>query len=422
MNRCVVTGMGIITSIGRDVEEFAVSLRKGTIGICDYIENEKKSFRCPIAKVKDFDLKEQAKRYENCNQDDLIRRILKTMRRYPKSIQMDIMAALEAYLQSNIDSNIPSDRRAVIVSGSNLGCSDQFEQYQKYITDSELILPSYAMNFFDTSLVGILSELFDLHGEGFSVGGASASGNSAIIKGMQLIQSGSMDSCMVLGTLADFSPVEIESFFNLGAMCGSAREPEHSCRPFDEEHAGFMLGQTAACIILESEEVAKQRGADVLAQLASGTIKLHGSRLTGADEDYEYKTMKDALERAGMTIDEIDYINAHATSTPMGDITEVNAIKRIEQESAQGHRCYVNSTKSLIAHGIYSAGVAEAIASIIQMRDGFVHANANLMNPIDSELHLVGGEALEAKIDACMSNSFGFGGINSTIILKRSGF
>lgn len=422
MNRCVVTGMGILTSIGRDVEEFAVSLKKGTVGICDYIENEKKSFRCPIAKVKGFDLKEQAKRYANCNQDALIGRILKTMRRYPKSLQMDVMAALEAYLQSGMDSSIPSDRKAVIVAGSNLGCNNQFEQYQKYITDSELILPSYAMNFFDTSLVGILSELFDFHGEGFSVGGASASGNSAIIKGMQLIQSGSMDSCMVLGTLADFSPVEVESFFNLGAMCGSEKEPEQSCRPFDEAHAGFVLGQTAACIILEVEEVAKQRGADALAQLVSGTIKLHGSRLTDADEEYEYKTMKDALESAGMTMDEITYINAHATSTPMGDITEVNAIKRIVQESLQKRKCYVNSTKGFIGHGIYSAGVAEAIASIIQMRDGFAHPNANLTQPIDSELTLVGQESLDVKIDACMSNSFGFGGINSTIILKRSGF
>lgn len=420
MNKCAITGMGILTSIGHDISEFEASLISGKVGICDFNETEKE-FRYPFAKIKGFSLEEYKKRYASENQKALVDRVFKVARRYSEPYQMDIMVALAAYIQANVDSDVLNESKAVIVAGSNLNCREQFEQYRKYIVNDDMVLPSYAMNFFDTSLVGILSELFGCLGEGFSIGGASASGNVALIKGMQMIHRGEADLCLVLGSVEDFSTVEIEGFMNLGALCTAVEEPQKSCRPFDEKHSGFVLGQTAACMILENKDKAEKRGAEVLAELAAGCIRLHGSRLTEANEDCEYRTMKKALENAGMTAKDIAYINAHATSTPMGDEVETNAVRRLLRETERDRECLVNSTKGLIGHGIYSAGVAEAIASVIQMRGGFVHPNANLEGRKDENFRLIGDCVENTQIDACMSNSFGFGGINSTIILKRSG-
>ena len=420
MKKCVVTGMGILTSIGHDVSEYEAALRKGIVGICES-EETRKDFQYPLAKIKEFKLKEHIARYSAETQKALAERVYKVIRRYPVSYQMDVMAALEAYFQANPGCDVPYKNKSVIVAGSNLNCREQFEQYRRYLQDDEMVLPSYAMNFFDTSLVGVLSELFGCGGEGFSVGGASASGNTALIKGMRMIQYGETDFCMVLGAVEDFSPVEIEGFMNLGALCTQAQKPQESCRPFDEKHSGFVIGQTAACMILESEESAIKRGAEVLAELVAGCIRLHGSRLTEANEDCEYRTMKKALEYAGMSSSDISYINAHATSTPMGDEAEINAIRRLIGGNQREQECLVNSTKGLIGHGVYSAGVAEAIATVVQMRGGFVHPNANLESDGKEEnFRLIGRWAEKKQIDVCMSNSFGFGGINSTIILKRS--
>jgi malonyl-ACP decarboxylase len=223
---------------------------------------------------------------------------------------------------------------------------------------------------------------------------------------------------MVVGSLADLSPMEMQGFVNIGGMGGKAfsDEPARACRPFDSAHEGFIYGQGSGCIILESGECARKRKTSILASMPGGAVVLDGNRLSNPNEDGEVRVMEEALRQAGIGYQELDYINAHGTSTPLGDETEIKAIKRVLKERLT--QVWVNSTKSMTGHCLYSAGVIEAIASIIQMREGFVHPNLNLEHPIDSECRFSGAVTVPAEIKTAMSNSFGFGGINTSIILK----
>ncbi|UJF34770.1 beta-ketoacyl synthase N-terminal-like domain-containing protein [Paenibacillus hexagrammi] len=308
--------------------------------------------------------------------------------------------------------------KGIVVSGSNLSQNYAYSLFKKFDEAPEYLTPSYALHFMDTDHVGTISDICNIKGEGFNVGGASASGNVAIIKAMQMIQLGLADLCLVSGTLADLSPLELMSFSNLGAMGGKSfgSEPGQACRPFDKKHEGFIYGQAAACLILESRQSAEKRGVKPLAELLSGALVLDGNRLSDPNEDGEVRAMEQALRQAGLSPGDIDYINAHGTSTPTGDMTEIRAIKRLFKERIG--EIWMNSTKSLTGHCLYSAGIVEALAAIVQMKEGFVHPNLNLEEPIDQECRFSRGNTVKANLKTALSNSFGFGGINTSIVLR----
>jgi malonyl-ACP decarboxylase len=277
------------------------------------------------------------------------------------------------------------------------------------------------MQFMDTYQLGVLSELFNIQGEGFTVGAASASGNLALIEGTRLIKNGDTDICIVMGTLADLSPAEIQGFINLGAMGGKTltENPEKACCPFDAAHEGFIYGQSAACIILESRESANKRGVKSLAQIKGFANKLQGSHLTDPSEEAEFNVMKRAVEMGDCELSDVEYINTHGTSSPIGDITEIAAIKSLFKADVKN--IWLNSTKSISGHCLWSAGVVEAISTVIQIQNSFVHPNLNLENPIDTECRFVGTEAAHANIRLALSNSFAFSGIHSSILIGKAG-
>jgi malonyl-ACP decarboxylase len=271
----------------------------------------------------------------------------------------------------------------------------------------------------DTDHVGTVSEIFKIQGEGFTVGGSSASGNLAIIKGHQLIQLELVEACLVIGALADLSPLELQGFYNVGAMGGKRYrdQPAQACRPFDRDHEGFIYGQAGGCLVLESFASARKRGIPVLAEIVGASLLLDANRLPNPREEGEVRVMEAALAQAKVKPGQIDYLNAHGTSSPLGDETEVKAIKRVFKENLPG--LWINSTKGLTGHCLTAAGVIESIAVIIQMQQGFVHPNLNLENPIDSQCRFSRKESNRVSIDISMSNSFGFGGINTCLIFKK---
>jgi malonyl-ACP decarboxylase len=271
----------------------------------------------------------------------------------------------------------------------------------------------------DTDHVGTLSEIFQIQGEGFTTGGSSASGNVAIIKACQAIRWGILDSCVVVGALADLSPMELQGFYNLGAMGGKRfhDQPGKACRPFDKDHEGFIYGQAGGCLVLESWESAQKRGIPILAQIAGGALVLDGNRLPNPNTHGEARAMTSALKQAGVQPGDIDYLNAHGSSSPLGDETEIDAVKKVFKENISHLR--INSTKSLTGHCLTAAGVIETIATIIQMKEGFIHPNLNLEHPIDDECKFSRQQSIETSISTAMNNSFGFGGINTSVIIKK---
>lgn len=413
-----ITGLGIVSSNGHTYEAFQDALKAGVSGIDKLSEiNGIKMMTKVGAPISSFSLKERIA--QNSYPEDVSQQVKRIVRKSSLMLETVISSALEAYDNAKLwNKRLPSERIGVIVAGSNLIQKANYEMAIKYQDSCEYISPNYALQFFDTNLVGILSEIFEMHGEGQTIGGASASGNVALVQAYRLIKLNVLDACLVVGPMADFSPLELQAFCNLGAMGGtnSNLNAKEVCRPFDKLHEGFILGQGSGCVILEAAESAEERKVNIFGEMLGGSIALDGNRFSDARQEGEVRAMKNAINESNIKIEDIDYINAHGTSTPLGDEVELKSIKQVFKKETE--RIWVNSTKGMTGHCLFSAGIIEAIASIIQLRSGFIHPNLNLIDPINTDCRLVGTKAVSENIKTAMSNSFGFGGINTSIILR----
>jgi malonyl-ACP decarboxylase len=421
--RVVTTGMGAISSVGKNTNEFTDSLKAGRSGI-SRIRN---SFDPPIsvsiaAEIHDFSIDSYLAGYAEFSgiPPGFTHKVKQCARRSPYAVQCSIAAAAEAWHHAQLFQNpLAPERVGIIIAGNNLTEQYQYSLYEKFKQAPEYLSPTYALHYLDSDQVGTLSEIFEIRGEGFTVGGASASGNLGILKGYQLIQLGLVDVCMVIGPMAHLSPMELQGFYNIGAMGGKrfCNKPEKACRPFDMEHEGFIYGQASGCLILESLKSATTRGVAKLAEITGGALVLDGNHLSNPNEAGEIRAMEKALNLAQIDVTDVDYINTHGTSSPIGDETELKAIRKVFKEKTSD--IWINATKAFTGHCLYSAGVIEAIATIIQMNEGFVHPNINLDNPIEYDFKFCGKELTQADIRIALSNSFGFGGINSSLVLQK---
>lgn len=412
-NEAVVTGVGVVTSVGAGVEAFTDALRDGRSGITFSREDG----LGVAGRLRDFSFERNIDTL--ALPEAMHTRALRAGRRAPLSAQVGLVVALEAWRLafSGADDAPVADRVNLIVAGNNVNQGYQRGVMEKFGIDPDYVPASYALHFMDTDQVGLLSEVIGIRGEGFTVGGASASGNVGLIQGWRQIVRGECDVCVVVGAMADLSPVELAAFGNTGALGGtrSTKEPEKASRPFDADRGGFIFGQGGACVILESTRHAKERGAASWGRIVGGASCLDGNRSSDPSADGEAKAMRLALTAAGRSPEEVDYVNAHGTGSRLGDEVEVQALK-----SVFGPRIAeiaINSTKGLVGHCLFSAGVVEAVATLIQMREGFVHANANLENPLDQECGFIRLTAALRRCDLAISNAFGFGGINTSIVI-----
>ncbi|MCP4138405.1 MAG: beta-ketoacyl-ACP synthase [bacterium] len=422
-HKTVVSGIGIVSSIGSGCTGFEASLRKGTSGIGMLPPFSNPELPVSIgAPIRDFSFDEEMQAHSSLP-EELTRKAKQAARRSPFPLQVSVLSALEAWDMAGLShgnrGGIAPERLGIIIAGHNVNRNYQYELNAKFRETPEYLSPRYALHFMDTDHVGTISEIFGIMGEGFTVGTASASGNAGIIKGKQLIELGLVDACMVVGVPADLSPMEFQAFYSLGAMGGKEfrENPEKACRPFDRDHEGFIYGQGGGCLVLESLESAKKRGAQILAGIPGASLCLDANRNSDPNEEGEIRVMRGALEQAEINPSAVDYINTHGSSSPLGDKTEIQALRQIFNNDIGSIR--VNATKGLTGHCLYSAGVVEAVASIIQMNRGFLHPNRNLENPIDSDINFCDAEPADAKINIALSNSFGFGGINTCIVLEK---
>jgi len=414
-----ITGMGILSSIGDSVPAFCDSLRTGRAGF-DRVGSDQSDLAVEVAaKLKGFSFLESLKRMDGIS-ETTFRKAKRIGQRAPFSVQVAILSALEAwYMAGLFERRPPSERIGIIVAGQNTSQNHQCGLFPRFLENPEYLSPHYGLEFFDSNHIGVLSELFDIHGEGLVVEGAGATGNLALIKAWQAVNTGLLDACLVAGIVADPSPMDVQGFFAMGAM-GNRKfsgQPDKACRPFDSQHEGFIYGQAGACVVLESRASIARRDAPIFATVKSGAIYLDGNSSSNPSVDGETAAMLMAIYDSGLPLSKIDYINAHGSSSPLGDNTELAAIRAVFGELAP--QIWINATKGLTGHCLQSAGLVEIIATVLQMREGFIHANRNLEAPIDSGLRFTGPNAVEARVETAMSNSFGFGGINSSVVLSR---
>ncbi|CAN93341.1 MULTISPECIES: beta-ketoacyl synthase N-terminal-like domain-containing protein [Sorangium] len=338
-----------------------------------------------------------------------------TLRKASFSARVALATLHEAWRDARLD-DVDPRRIGLIVGGSNVQQRDLVLAHEEYAGRADFLRPTYGVSFMDTDLCGFCTEQFGIRGLAYTAGGASASGQLAIIQAIQAVQAGHVDVCIALGALMDISFWECQGLASLGAM-GSERHaaaPERACRPFDRARDGFIYGECCGAVVVEALPRAARRGVRPYAWLSGWGIAMDANRNPDPSLDGEVEAIRRALRCAGCAPADIDYVNPHGTGSVVGDETELEALRACGLSHAR-----LNATKSLVGHGLSAAGAVEVIATLLQMQEGRLHPSRNLDDPIDPSFNWVRGEAVAHTMKTALTLSMGFGGINTALCLRK---
>jgi 3-oxoacyl-(acyl-carrier-protein) synthase len=421
-DRIVITGMGVVTVIGDSTGTFLDSLVAGRSGITRWKGRQEDRHYSRIGgDLSDFDLHGHLEHRGEVYSGDLVKRCLSLMRAAPLPPKLVAAAALQAWHEADPHSTTAPERTGHVLAGHNLNAGYIVENSLTFYQDEpDYIEPLFGLLCLDTDVLSATSELLDLRGPCFTVGGACASGSVALMAAIDVLRADRADAMLVTGAPIELEPVALHGWALLDAI--SIRSfndsPERASRPFDARREGFVPSEGAGALVLETLSGARRRGARIHGELLGVSATSDASRLTRPDVRGQVSAMRLALQDARITKDRIEYINAHATSTALGDAVEVAAIK--EALGDRSRSVPVNSTKSMIGHGLSAASTLEIIATLLQMGHDVLHPTINQEEPDpDLDLDFIPNRARSARFDVALSNSFGFGGINSCVVLGR---
>ena len=402
--RVVITGMGIYSCIGENKEQVVDSLYMGRSGIGLDPARKEMGYRSALTGIlRKPDLKLALNRRQ--------RTMLSEHGAYA------YMATVEAMTQAGIDADWLKNHEVGILYGNDSsaeavvhGADVIREKHNTMLVGSGTIFQS--MN---STLTMNLSTIFNLRGINFTLSGACASGSHAIGMAYLLIRQG-LQECVLCGGAEEVNVFSMGNFDALGAFSIREDEPERASRPFDKNRDGLVPSGGGATLVVESYESAMSRGATILAEVVGYGFSSNGEHISVPNVDGPVRSLRMALQDAGMTPAQIGYVNAHATSTPIGDLNEARAIDEVFGDS----KPYVTSTKSLTGHEMWMAGASEIIYSTLMMQRDFIAPNLNFEEPDEASCRLnIPAERVDCGFDAFLSNSFGFGGTNSTLIIKK---
>jgi len=404
MRRVVVTGIGIWSCLGKNVDEVRQSLYEGRSGIGIEAERKEYGYQSLLTGIVE---------------KPVLKGLLDRRMRAGMSEEAEyaFMAAREAFAMAGVDDDYLLANEVGVLMGNDSSAKAVVESHTLMLEkrDSALLGSGWIFQSMNSTVNMNLSTIFHLRGINFSVSAACASGSHSIGLGTMFIRQGLQD--MVLcGGAQETNLYSMASFDALGAFSKRMDEPTKASRPFDRDRDGLIPSGGAAALVLEDYEHAVKRGAKILAEVTGYGFSSNGGGISQASDDGSALAMQRALDDAGVTVDDIDYVNAHATSTPQGDLYEARALGRL----FEGHRAWISSTKSMTGHECWMAGASEAVYSILMMHGGFVAPNINFENPDEASVHLkLATKTIETRVDTVLSNSFGFGGTNSALVLKR---
>lgn len=410
MRNVVVTGMGLISPLGLSVQESWNNAVAGTSGVGYITKFEKERFTTQIAaEVKGFD----PKRYFDP----------KEVSRWDLCVQFGIGAGMDAIADSGLAVTPENAERVGIIIGSGVGGLIGISHTslkldaggQKQV--SPFFIPSVIINM----ISGLLAIRIGAKGLNYGVVSACATSNHAIADGFHAIQRGEVDAMIVGGAEASITEIGVAGFCSARAMSKRNDEPHRASRPFDKDRDGFVLGEGAGAFVIEEEEHAKKRGAKIYARILGVGMTADAFHFTAPPDDGDgaMRAMKLAVNAAGLAPQDIDYVNAHGTSTGLGDIAETKAIKRLFGDHAK--KLMVSSTKSMHGHLLGAAGAVEAALTIMALKEGIVPPTINLENPDpECDLDYVPNTARRKELRYALSNGFGFGGTNATICFGKA--
>jgi 3-oxoacyl-[acyl-carrier-protein] synthase II len=409
--RVVVTGLGLLCGVGRTTREVWQGLLAGRSG---------------MAEIKAFDLTGHPVRFaaEVKDFDPLLFVDKKEARKMGRFIHFALAASAEAMEHSGLNVTDENRDRIGVHIGSGIGGFDVIEREHINLLNggprkiSPFFIPGAIINL----AAGHVSIKYGARGPNEATATACTTSAHSIGDAFRLIQRGDADAMIAGGTEASITPLGVAGFAAMRALSARNDDPTHASRPFDKDRDGFVVGEGAGILILEDLEFAKARGAKILAEIVGYGLSADAFHMTGMAPEGEgcYRSMKHALKVAGISPDKIDYLNAHATSTPLGDALESKAIENLFGERALNHKLLVSSTKSMTGHLLGGAGGLEAGITIMAMLEQTAPPTMNIVE-LDPQcrLNYVPNKPQPVKIDYALSNSFGFGGTNGSLVFKR---
>ncbi|MBL6658537.1 MAG: beta-ketoacyl-ACP synthase II [Cryomorphaceae bacterium] len=413
LKRAVVTGLGALTPVGNTAEETWTNLLAGKSGAGPITRFDASLFKTHFAcEVKDF------------SPNDLLDR--KEARRMDRFTQFGMVVADEAIADSGLDFEKENPDRIGVIWGSGIGGIDTFFEQVKGFIDNDLtprFNPFLIPMMISDITPGRISMKHGLRGPNYTTVSACASSTNALIDAFNLIRLGKADVIVSGGSEAAINPVGMGGFNAMNALSTRNDDPMTASRPFDADRDGFVMGEGGAGIILEEYEHAKARGAKIYAEMVGGGLSADAHHLTAPHPEGlgARNVMANAIEDAGLKPEDIDYVNVHGTSTPLGDIAETKAIQKVFGEHA--YNLNISSTKSMTGHLLGAAGAVEAMASIMAIYTGMVPPTINHFTDdenLDPKLNFTFHSAQEREVRAALSNTFGFGGHNASVLFKKA--
>jgi 3-oxoacyl-[acyl-carrier-protein] synthase II len=412
MKRVVITGMGAVTPLGLNLQDYWTALRQGTSGAAPITRYDTEKFKTKFAcELKGFDPLNYMDRNE--------------IKRYDPFSQYAVVAVGEALQHANVNLETADRTQIGVIWGTGQGGFTTFEdQVSEFVRGdgTPRFSPYYIPRTIPNMASGVISIKYGLQGMNFTVITACASSNSAMVDALNYIRWGKIKMVVTGGSEAAITGAAMGGFSVMRALSTRNDDPASASRPWDVNRDGFVMGEGAGALILEEYEHAKARGANILCEVVGGAMTADAYHLsaTHPEGDGAFRAMKLALEDANLTIADVDYINAHATSTPVGDGSELIAIKNLFGEHTS--KLHISGTKSQTGHLLGAAGAIEGIASVMAIREGMIPPTINTteIDPaLPSGLNIVTGKPFAKTVNVAMSNTFGFGGHNGIVVFKK---
>ncbi len=420
--RIVVTGMSINTPIGDTLEGFLENLLAGKSAITRWKSLDTDRIYAKVGgDLGEYDVHAKIQTYKDRIPADMFDRLVMIAKKSPFCVAVTLQTAVEAFLDAGFTEQIEEGNNiATVVSGHNLNQKYTFENHDVFNDEPDFVDGLFALYGLDTHHVGSVTDVLQLHGPAYTVGAACASGNVAMRCAVDEIMMHDVPVAAVVAPLLDFSPLDLQGMAIMGAITYKSFNdaPEKASRPYDLQREGFVPSHGAAVLILEDLEHAQARGAKIYAEILGVESSSDGCHLPQPSQKGQARLMKRLLEKCGVEPTEVDYINAHATSTPLGDMTELRSIKEVFGDHA--YKLKVNAPKSMLGHTCWSAATVETVAAILQMNKGELHPSINIedLDPeVDIDVCQNGRQKHEVNI--LLKNSFGFGGLNSISLIKK---
>jgi len=420
--RIVITGMGVISPIGDTKEDFYNNLIAGKSGITKLKTIDSSKIVSKIGgDIGDYDYKSRIKNFQGKIPEEVFVRLRKISKTAPFSTRLTMIAAIDAWIDSGLfDSKIDPYRIATLIAGHNFHDKYIEDNILQFIKEPEYIDALMGIVVFDSDIAASICETLQNKGPMYTVGGTCASAGIAIRNAIMEMNYNDCDVALVGGGVLDFSSVGYQALTLIRAISHQKYndEPEKASRPFDIDREGFVPSHGTGMLVIETLEHAQKRGAKIYGEILAVDTCNDANHLSNPSVEGQVRVMKGVLNKAGIKPEMIDYINAHATSTPLGDRIEISSIKEVFGKHA--YNLKLNATKSMIGHTGWTAHTVELIGSIMQMNNGKLHPSINIDNQDpEVDLDICANKSSPHEINYFIKNSFGFGGINCATLVKK---